>query len=71
MADETSTLMLVPGKTDQELAADFRTRIREALVPVISIMDQANAAGMLIGWRIERNAFGKNFLLLIEINKSL
>ena len=65
------TLTVVPGKTDRELAEDFRSRVRDALQPVLAIMDEVNAAGLVIGWRVERNAFGRNAVTVIEVSRPL
>jgi hypothetical protein len=65
------TLTVVPGKTDREIADDIRLRVLDALNLVLAIMDEVNAAGLVIGWRVERNGFGKNVATVIEINRPL
>ena len=64
-------LSLVTGPTDTELAADFKKRTEAALAPVIEIMNEASRHGLVLGWGINRDQFGRNRIEQITVLKPL
>lgn len=50
MADGSDIVALVTTKGEAEIAAELKERIKEALVPVLKIMDEAAAHGLLVQW---------------------
>jgi len=60
---------LVPGKTDAELAADFKKRMVEAYGPVLALLDEAHAAGMSINAGAGMGPMGKFVISLMQVTK--
>ena len=65
------SLTVVPGKTDRELADEFRVKVRVLLDMTCQVMNEANAAGLEIGWSIVRNPLGKNIVQEVQVKRPL
>jgi hypothetical protein len=53
MSSEQIGLMavtLVPTKPDAEIVADLKARLTVAMAPVLAILDEATAAGLVFQW---------------------
>lgn len=50
---------LVPTKSDADLAAELKDRIRAALAPVCALMDEAAQSHLLVSFMTGPNHFGK------------
>ena len=58
--------------TDQEVAADILKRLRAALEPVLSIMDEAASAGFLVRWGgLQPNAFGHHEVAALHLERHI
>jgi hypothetical protein len=64
-------LSLVAGPTDTQLAADLKKRTEAALAPVMEIMNEASRHGLVLGWAINRDQFGRNRIEQITVLKPL
>ena len=64
-------ITLVPTKSDKDLADEYRQRLREAFRPILDIMDEASKNGLLVGFNIARDPFGKAIIQEIQVNKPL
>lgn len=62
---------LEPTVSDKERADAFKARLRAALAPVIVIMQEANDLGLILGWNIGRNQFGRQDILDIMVHRPL
>jgi hypothetical protein len=62
---------LVPGKTDRDLADDYRKQLRDVLKPVAEILDSASRDGIIISFQFARDAFGRAIIQDIIINRPL
>jgi hypothetical protein len=60
---------LVPGKTDAELAADFKKRMVEAYGPVLGLLDEAHKAGMSITCAAQMGPLGKFVIAVMQVTK--
>jgi hypothetical protein len=63
--------LLDAGPTDVERAADLKKRAEEALAPVTEIMNEASRHGLVLGWAINRDQFGRNRIEQITVLKPL
>ena len=71
--NEPQPLSIVPGRTDKELAEDFRKRAIEVLAPVIELMNEAKRAGFDLGFQIDNGQSrvdGKRALAMLMLTKS-
>lgn len=64
-------LSLVPGRTDRELAEEFRQRLRAALAPAMEIVDDATREGLVVNFVLGRNAFGRCVINDISVTRPL
>jgi hypothetical protein len=62
---------LVPGKTDKELAADFRRRMLELYAPVMALVDEADAAGLQLSFGSVKGPLGKQVINSLTVVKVL
>lgn len=46
--NEQTVPRLVPGKSHEEISEDLKARLREALKPICTIMDEAMGHGFLV-----------------------
>jgi len=60
-----------PAPLDAEIAAELRRRLTEALAPVGLILEDARKAGLYVGFSFQFDAFGRQILAPIQINKPL
>jgi hypothetical protein len=70
-SEKFNVTTIVPGLTDAELAADLRRRTEAALAPVMEIMNEASRHGLVLGWGINRDQFGRNRIEQITVFKPL
>ena len=64
-------LSIVPGKSDKEVADDLRNKFEEAMKTVLSIMDEANEAGLSMTFNVGIDYKGKNILSNLTVFKKL
>ena len=62
---------VVPAKTDRDLAALLRERIKGAYGPILDILNEANAAGLHVNFGTDRDIFGRLMLGEIRISRPL
>lgn len=58
---------IVPGKTDADLAADFKNRIIESMQPVFKVIDEASAAKFDVQFGVGANAMGKQHFTALKL----
>lgn len=68
---DSEPLSLVPGKTDADLAAEYRKRFAEAIKPVLALVDEASRQGLLLGFEFRRDAFGSCKCPEIQVSRPL
>ncbi len=54
-----SSIRLLTTQSDREKAADLRARLETALAPVLAIWDEASREQFIVGFRLERDGFGR------------
>jgi hypothetical protein len=59
------------GPTDADRATDLKRRAEAALAPVVEIMNEAARHGLVLGWAINRDQFGRNRIEQITVLKPL
>lgn len=62
-------IQLVPGKTDQDVAAELKRKLIEVYQPLLQLADEANDSGMAFQVTIGPNAFGKFTIQQCQIMK--
>ena len=62
---------IVPGKSDKEIAEDFRRRMIEVHGPVLKLHDEMNAAGFMALQSIGLGGLGTHVITQLQIVKRL
>lgn len=65
-----NTISLVPGRTDKDLADDLRAKLIEAMKPVLAVLDDAKAAGFVVGFACGVDFLGKSVMTQLTIAKN-
>ncbi|MDE2022103.1 MAG: hypothetical protein KGI71_04330 [Patescibacteria group bacterium] len=60
---------LIPTKPDVELAAEFKARIVEAYKPILTLLDEVEAAGFQAHINTSKGALGKQVITQLTIVK--
>lgn len=67
--NENNVATLVPTKSDQELADDFKRKIEEVYKPLIALLDEIDKAGFRANVGCGKNAFGRYQIVQLELVK--
>lgn len=62
-------IALVPGKSDAELAAEFKRRAADALEPLCRLCDEARDAGFDLGFQLGQMWNGKTGIAALSLMK--
>ena len=63
---------IVPGKSDIDLAQDYRQRLLELLEPVTVVINEARTKGLIISFGYSPpDAFGRQSLAQLDVTKKL
>ncbi len=62
---------LMTNKTDTQKAEAYRAEMTEALKPVLDILNRARNDGLIIGWAIGADQFGRVTMPKIDVTKPL
>lgn len=62
-------IQLVPGKSDAEMAVDFRKRIIELYEPLLELLTEANNKGFAINVGCGLDGLGRIAILQLQISK--
>lgn len=62
-------ISLAPGKSDTELAAEYRQRMVEVLEPVKALLNEAKKNGLVISWNIAPDGMGLYALQYLKIHR--
>jgi len=62
---------VTPIRSEADIAANLKTRMRNALVEVCEIMDEARNAGLVLNFQVGPNGFGKYGVQDITVIKPL
>jgi hypothetical protein len=60
---------IVPGKSDIELAAEFKARIVEIYGPVMKLIDETNDAGFQVSITSGKGPLGKQVITNLQVMK--
>lgn len=60
----------VPFKSDADMARELRDKVHALLIQVCAEMDAASPRGLIVGFHIDRDKFGRN-VPHIEVVKPL
>ena len=60
---------LVPGKSDAEIASDFRYRFIEVHKPILELLGEIDRAGFEVSSQIGKNGLGEMALNVLKIVK--
>lgn len=66
-----NTIALAPTRSDRDTAADLRQRMQGLLESVMELLDEANRSGLVIGFNLCRDSFGRNRIAEIQVSKPL
>jgi hypothetical protein len=70
--DEVLRPKIVPGKSDLELAQEYRQKLLDLLEPVTVVINEARGKGLIISFGYSPpDAFGRQSLAQLDINKKL
>lgn len=59
---DSNVVKLEPGATDAARATVYRAQLDELIKPVLALMDEAKAAGLVINFVIGADVFGRSAL---------
>ena len=69
--NESAPIQLVPSKTDQQLANEFRDKMVQLLEPIMTLFDDIEAAGFGCGYDCGKDYKDKHIVTKINIVKKL
>jgi len=67
----TELTLASTGRSDRDVAADLKARIREALTEVAAVMDEANRCGMRVQFSLGIDSFGRNVVASLDVVRVL
>lgn len=71
-ATENEIRSIPLGKSEAQIAAEYRDRATALLGPVVDLINEARRDGMLIGFQIgPPDGFNRQSLVMLEITKKL
>jgi hypothetical protein len=59
------------GKRDEDVATELRAEVQPLLEQVVALQNRAAKAGMILGFALSRDQFGRNFVQSIDVIKPL
>ena len=62
---------LVPGRSDAELAVEYKQRALELLSRLCVIMNEARDSGLVLAFQLSNDQFGRSFPQQITVIKPL
>ena len=62
--EDQEPVRLVTSKSDRDVAEDLKARMREALMPVLELWEEASKLQFQSGFRFERDGFGKGRVIV-------
>ena len=62
---------LVPGRSDTELAVEYKRRALELLAQLCVIMNEARDGGLVVSFQVNNDQFGRFFPQQITVVKPL
>lgn len=71
MNERSGEITLVPGKSDQQKADEYRDEIRAALTSVCEIMGRARRDGLVVTFNLGLDGFGRDQIANLQISKPL
>jgi hypothetical protein len=67
----TPVIEFVAGKTDADLAAEFRAELRPLVEQIAKIMERARRHGLNTGFAITWDAYGRAIVQQIDVTRPL
>ncbi len=69
MEEDHKIARLVTTSSDVDISVDFKRRIKEKLIDICSIIDEANDAGFVPDFNFGRDCFNKNTITKLILMK--
>ena len=70
LTNNSNIKTLVPGKSDAQLAAEFKLQIVEAYEPILAVLGEITKAGFVAQIQVGPDAFGKPHISALQIYKN-
>ena len=70
LTNNSNITALVPGKSDAQLAAEFKLQIVEAYEPILAVLGEITKAGFVAQIQVGPDAFGKPHITVLQIYKN-
>ena len=67
----TEVAQLVTTKSDKEIAVDLRDRLHVALAPVLALLDEGFANGLVLQYTCAMGPFGRHVVQGVAVVKNL
>ena len=67
---DDNVAQLVPGKSDAQLAAEFKLQIVAAYEPILAVLGEITKAGFVAQIQVGPDAFGKPHISALQIYKN-
>jgi hypothetical protein len=64
-------LSVTPGKTDTELAAEFRNKLRPLLEEALGVLNAASGSGLQVNFQFGRDVYGRHMVVSIDVVRPL
>jgi hypothetical protein len=63
--------ILNTGKTDTELAAEFRNKLRPLLDEALGVLNDASKSGLQVNFQFGRDVYGRHMVVSIDVVRPL
>ena len=71
MNEPHNLTLLTPGKTDTELAAEFRAKLRPLLEETLGVLNNASKSGLQVNFQFGRDVYGRHMVVSIDVVRPL
>lgn len=71
MSEQAIPVQLVTGKTDAEKAATYRAELMPILEKVAGVLNRARAEGLIVGFSVNADQYGRHRIQVIDVTRPL
>ena len=71
MTQPHNLTVLTTGKTDTELAAEFRNKLRPLLDEALDVLNDASKSGLQVNFQFGRDVYGRHMMVSIDVVRPL
>jgi hypothetical protein len=71
VSDGGTVYLATTGKTDTDVAAEFKAELRPLLDKIAAMQNRAAQLGLQLGFQFARDQFGRSFVQSVDVVKPL